>query len=215
MLFANVCAGFISSCYGDFGSWRLFVFCFFGLLLSALCIWRVPAWLAYPLVCRAWVSKMCLLLDTPFGRRSGGEGGGGHYLCYPWEFAAQLIKLSGIFMRLVIVSQMGSRICWPSCRVSWVKGALWRICRQKHGKTSFSPSRVFLFSRVDFLAVVEHRMIPARVRSEWARLKAKGLGSIWAPACQDFSHVGNAWMVTISMRGAPVSLPTFAVQKVF
>ena len=28
--------------------------------------------------------------------------------------------------------------------------------------------------RVDFLAVVEHRLIPARVRSEWARLKRKG-----------------------------------------
>ena len=27
-----------------------------------------------------------------------------------------------------------------------------------------------LEARVDFLAVVEHRLIPARVRSEWARL---------------------------------------------
>ena len=32
--------------------------------------------------------------------------------------------------------------------------------------------------RVDFLAVVEHRLIPARVRSEWARLKA----SRWPPS---------------------------------
>ena len=30
---------------------------------------------------------------------------------------------------------------------------------------------------VDFLAVVEHRLIPARVRSEWARLREKGLAS--------------------------------------
>ena len=37
---------------------------------------------------------------------------------------------------------------------------------------------------VDFLAVVEHRLIPARVRSEWAWLRRRGLGSIWAPACQ-------------------------------
>ena len=29
--------------------------------------------------------------------------------------------------------------------------------------------------RVDFLAVVEHRLIPALVRSEWAGLKTKGL----------------------------------------
>ena len=116
-----------------------------------------------------------------------------------------------------------------ACMVYWNKGALRRNCRQKYGETSFSPSRVFLFSRnpsvrfwgliiwhlwigrakhpgpalplsqvgglevfnvgegaevahghlaldaqVDFLAVVEHRLIPARVRSEWARLKEKG-----------------------------------------
>ena len=51
---------------------------------------------------------------------------------------------------------------------------------------------------VDFLAVVEHRLIPARVRSEWARLKEKGLASIWAPACQDSSHVGNAGLVLLA-----------------
>ena len=27
---------------------------------------------------------------------------------------------------------------------------------------------------VDFLTVVEHRLIPARVRNEWAKLKGKG-----------------------------------------
>ena len=40
---------------------------------------------------------------------------------------------------------------------------------------------------VDFLAVVEHKLIPARVRSEWASLRRRGLGFIWAPACQDSS----------------------------
>ena len=48
-----------------------------------------------------------------------------------------------------------------------------------------------LETRIDFHAVVEHRLIPARVRSEWARLKGKGVASRWAPASQDFSHVGN------------------------
>ena len=43
----------------------------------------------------------------------------------------------------------------------------------------------------DFLAVVEHRLIPARVWGEWARLKRKSLASIWAPACQESSHVGD------------------------
>ena len=45
---------------------------------------------------------------------------------------------------------------------------------------------------VDFLAVAEHRLIPARVRSEWSRLKKKDLASIWAPASQASSHVGSA-----------------------
>ena len=113
-----------------------------------------------------------------------------------------------------------------ACMAYWANGALRRICRRTEYKTSFSPFRVFLFSRkfwgkvlgsgilafmdwegsaswaflyfhhlgievlnvgcwlthgdlaldtsVDFLAVVEHRLIPARVRSEWSRLKEEG-----------------------------------------
>ena len=57
-----------------------------------------------------------------------------------------------------------------------------------------------------FLAVVEHSLIPARVRRERSRLKGKGLASIWAPACQDSSHVGIAGVGVVSMRGAPVAL---------
>ena len=58
---------------------------------------------------------------------------------------------------------------------------------------------------VDFLAVAEHRLIPARVRSEWSRLRKKGFASLWAPANQDSFHVGNV----ISMRGALLlSLPS-------
>ena len=56
-----------------------------------------------------------------------------------------------------------------------------------------------LSAEVDFLAVVEHRLIPARVRSEWARLRRKGLAA-WAPASQDTSHVGHAGVVVISLR---------------
>ena len=61
---------------------------------------------------------------------------------------------------------------------------------------------------LDFLAVTQHRLIPARVRSEWARLRAKGVASIWAPASQDASHVGNAGVGVVSLRGAPLTLPT-------
>ena len=49
-----------------------------------------------------------------------------------------------------------------------------------------------LETQVDFLVVVEHRLIPVRVGSEWARLRRRGLSSIRAPACQETSHVGNA-----------------------
>ena len=57
-----------------------------------------------------------------------------------------------------------------------------------------------LEARVDFLAVVEHRLILARVRSEWDRLRRKGLASVWALACQDSSHVGAVGVGVISMR---------------
>ena len=39
------------------------------------------------------------------------------------------------------------------------------------------------------------------------------MASIWAPACQDSSHVGNAGLGVFSMRGAPVALPTFATAQ--
>ena len=70
-----------------------------------------------------------------------------------------------------------------------------------------------LDTSVDFLAVVEHRLIPARVRSEWSRLRRKDLASIWSPASQDSSHVGNAGVGVVSLRGAPLSLPTFATAQ--
>ena len=63
---------------------------------------------------------------------------------------------------------------------------------------------------VDFLGVTEHRLIPARVRSEWSRLRDNGIPSVWALASQEFSHVGNAGVGVVSLRGAPLALPTFA-----
>ena len=145
---------------------------------------------------------------------------------------------------------------YDACMVYWVQGTSRRNCRPKHGKTSFSPDRVFLFSRnsrvrfwglilkhpmpgppchlaievfnvggwlthgdlaldvkLDFLAVTEHRLIPDRVRSEWARLKRNGVAKIWAPASQDSSHVGSAGVGVVSLRCALLSLPTFATAQ--
>ena len=67
-----------------------------------------------------------------------------------------------------------------------------------------------LEAKVDFLAVVEHRLIPARAPSEWDRLREKGFSSVWAPACQDSSHDGNAGVGVVSLRGALVALLSFA-----
>ena len=70
-----------------------------------------------------------------------------------------------------------------------------------------------LNASLHFLAVTEHRLIPARVRSKWARLKSKGVASISAPASQDSSHVGDAGVGVVSLRCALLSLPTFATAQ--
>ena len=70
MLFANVCAGFISSCYGECSLWRFF----FGFLVSPWCLVHMGSlsFAGLPVVYKTWVTQVCLLLDTPFGRRSVG-----------------------------------------------------------------------------------------------------------------------------------------------
>ena len=68
MLFANVCARFISSCYGE---------CFLAFLgalwflLGVLCTWST-SFAGLPVVYKTWVILVCILLDTPFGRKSVG-----------------------------------------------------------------------------------------------------------------------------------------------
>ena len=56
-----------------------------------------------------------------------------------------------------------------------------------------------------FSALVEHRLIPARARSEGAR--RAGQLSICSPAHQDCGHVGHAGTGVVSLRGKPLSLP--------
>ena len=68
ILFANMCQGVFCPWYGVGGDrW------FWGFLVSPWCfVHPGGTGFAGPLPCenKAWVSKMCLLLDTPFGRRS-------------------------------------------------------------------------------------------------------------------------------------------------
>ena len=51
--------------------------------------------------------------------------------------------------------------------------------------------RFALEAHVDFLAVLEHRLIPARVRGKWTRLKCKGQASIWARSVYAFGGAVN------------------------
>ena len=63
----------------------------------------------------------------------------------------------------------------------------------------------------DFVAIVEHRLVPARARSEGKKLLHAGVRSVWALASLEEGHVGHAGVGVVSLRGAPISLPTFAV----
>ena len=103
------------------------------------------------------------------------------------------------------------------CRISsfrWGSALVWHlwIGRARHPGPSNASFVVVVFNiggwlthgdlvldtEFDFLAVVEHRLIPARVRSEWVRLRRKGLATVRVPASQETSHVGHAGVVVKS-----------------
>ena len=44
-------------------------------------------------------------------------------------------------------------------------------------------------------------------------LRVRVLSSIWAPASQVSSHVGNAGVGVVSLRGAPLALPSIATAQ--
>ena len=46
------------------------------------------------------------------------------------------------------------------------------------------------------------------LEGEWARLRAGGASSVWSPASQESSHVGHGGVGVVSLRGAPLSLPS-------
>ena len=66
-----------------------------------------------------------------------------------------------------------------------------------------------LDSCAQFLAVAEHRIIPAQVRSVGHQLRAAGFQSVWSPACQDQVAGGHAGVGVVSPGEAPLSLPSF------
>ena len=117
---------------------------------------------------------------------------------------------------------------FPNLREYWGK-ILWmlRIGEARHPGPRSPPSKHFSIecvniggwlsngdcaseSPADFLAVVEHRLIPAPARSITRSLRVTaGVVSIWAPACHDSIPGGHAGVGVVSLKGAPLTLPTF------
>ena len=57
---------------------------------------------------------------------------------------------------------------------------------------------------------MEHRLIPAIARSMTKDLRVNyGHASVWALACQDSTPGGHAGVGVVSLKGAPVTLPSF------
>ena len=60
-----------------------------------------------------------------------------------------------------------------------------------------------LDTSANFLAISEHRLIPARVRCNGLRLGVEEIHSVWSPASQEGSHVGHAGVGIVSLKGVP------------
>ena len=68
-------------------------------------------------------------------------------------------------------------------------------------------------SCAQFLAIAEHRLIPARARSVGHQLRRTGFHSVWAPACQDTIPGGHAGVGVVTLGGAPLALPSFVTPE--
>ena len=54
-----------------------------------------------------------------------------------------------------------------------------------------SKSDLALESKAHFLAVAEHRLVPARARNVTTQLRKTRRSSVWAPSCQDVTPGGH------------------------
>ena len=70
------------------------------------------------------------------------------------------------------------------------------------------PCLLVVQSKAHFLAVAEHRLIPARARNVSTQLRKARRSSVWAPSCQDVTPGGHAGVGVVSLHGAHLSLPT-------
>ena len=108
------------------------------------------SFVGYPLVCTRFGFQRCASCWT----RPVGGGRWRHYLCYPWRVRWAAHKTanqmcSGVFgfhcLKLYMPALVGrpSLHSYDACMVYWIQGASRRDCRQKHGKTSFTPEKGF------------------------------------------------------------------------
>ena len=68
-------------------------------------------------------------------------------------------------------------------------------------------------SFAQFLAVSEHRVIPARARSIDHQLRKAGCHSVWAPACQDRVSGGHDGVVVVSLCGSSLFAPSLVTPE--
>ena len=134
------------------------------------------------------------------------------------------------------ISPSGNRVFLVSKRTLYFfwRKVVWmlHIGRARHpgpGRRSFIPGQLSIeFANIggwltygdlamdscaQFLAVAEHRLIPARVRSVGYQLRNAGFHSVWAPACQDSIPGGHAGVGVVSLGGAPLTLPSFVTPE--
>ena len=105
MLFANVGAGFIRSCYGECCLWRFLGFFWF--LIGALCIWGVLVLLVLLLCTRLGFFRFASCWTRPLG---GGRWG--HYRCDLWgEYLTVHKNCPLVFLDLWVFCEKGSHIC--------------------------------------------------------------------------------------------------------
>ena len=67
-----------------------------------------------------------------------------------------------------------------------------------------------LESQAHFLAIAQHRLVPARARNAPTQLRQACISSVLALVCQDVTPGGHGGGGVVSLQGAPWALPACA-----
>ena len=141
MLFANVCAGFIRSCYGECFLRRFFFLVFPWCLVT----WGVLAWLVSLLCTRLGLLRCASCWTCPLG---GGRWG--HYLCNLWGEYFKIHKTAymycwewwGFLMWkpcMLALAGQPSLHGYCACMVYWNEGKSGEIAGKNNIRPLFSP----------------------------------------------------------------------------